>query len=84
MDFFEKSFIVFLNSPCYETPKNAIKKLIKKKRASGYFFSGLRQVYVTFVKLFSTAPLDHQPENPPPCFLFALPAPTHPLNRRRP
>jgi hypothetical protein len=39
--FFEKSFIVFLNSPCYEAPNNAIKKWMgKKNEVSNYFFFG--------------------------------------------
>jgi hypothetical protein len=28
--FFRNIFIVFLNSPCYETPKNAVKKIDKQ------------------------------------------------------
>jgi hypothetical protein len=44
-------FIAFFNSPCYETPKNAIKnpdKAIKKNRASSYFLAP-QQMYVTSV-----------------------------------
>jgi hypothetical protein len=29
MDIFDKYFVVFLNSPWYETPKNVIKKIDK-------------------------------------------------------
>jgi hypothetical protein len=32
MDFPKKVFVVFLNSPCYETPKNAIKIKTKAGR----------------------------------------------------
>jgi hypothetical protein len=50
---------VFLNSPCYETPNNAIKKIdknkIKRKEVTDCF-RGLRQMYVTFISFFSRAP----------------------------
>jgi hypothetical protein len=37
--FQEKVFPVFLNSPCYETPKKRLKKnRLQKKKASNYIF----------------------------------------------
>jgi hypothetical protein len=56
MEFFICFFCVFL-SPCDETPKNAIEKIKGEKTASDYLFLGLRQMYVTFVIFFFTAPL---------------------------
>jgi hypothetical protein len=33
MDFLQKYFMVFLNSPCRETPKNVLKKKSRKKKS---------------------------------------------------
>jgi hypothetical protein len=54
-----KVFFVSLDSPCYEMPKNTTKTegKLKKKKVSDYFFWGLRQIYVTFIIYFFTAPL---------------------------
>jgi hypothetical protein len=61
--FFRILFFVFLNSPCYETPKKTrLKKLIKNKNKNKTeqlttFVLALQQMYVTFAILFRTAPL---------------------------
>jgi hypothetical protein len=54
-----KTIIMFLNSPCYETPKNAIQKnRLKKKLNRTTFFGGLRlrQMHVTSIILFRAPP----------------------------
>jgi hypothetical protein len=56
---------VFLNSPCYETPKNAIKKIDEKmkrnennkNRLIECFLLAPRQMYVTFVIFLCMPPL---------------------------
>jgi hypothetical protein len=47
---------VFSNSPCRETPKNALKKK-EKKKARTYFFCELAQMYVVFSFYFFCRPL---------------------------
>jgi hypothetical protein len=61
MDSFENLFFVFLNSPCYETPKKRVKNIDEKKkkkknRESNCFVLALQQIHVTFVFFFSTPP----------------------------
>jgi hypothetical protein len=41
-------FIAFSNSPCRETPKNALKRIFKTKKMRMYFFCELAQMYVVF------------------------------------
>jgi hypothetical protein len=57
MDFGKNVFFVFLNSPCYETPKKRLKKKSIKKQKATTFFLALRQMYVTFVIFVFAAPL---------------------------
>jgi hypothetical protein len=47
---------VFSNSPCRETPKNALKKIKKKRRYVRTFLCELAQMYVVFSGFFSVAP----------------------------
>jgi hypothetical protein len=65
MDFLQKGFIVFLNSPCYETPKNAI-KIKSTKQMSECFFLGAAANVRHFHYLFFTPP----PPWPPFYFYF--------------
>jgi hypothetical protein len=62
-DFFWKRaqfvFLVFLNSPCRETPKNALKKKGEKRHVRT-FFSELAQMYVGS-SFFFPPPLEWQP-----------------------
>jgi hypothetical protein len=56
---------VFSNSACRgirETPKNALKRLLKKKKARAYFFCELAQTHVViFPLLFFCRPLIQEP-----------------------
>jgi hypothetical protein len=49
-------FLVFSNSPCRETPKNALKKKREKKKVRT-FFCELAQMYVVFSFYFFGRPL---------------------------
>jgi hypothetical protein len=66
---------VFSNSPCRETPKNALKKKKKKKRRYvRTFFCELAQMYVVFSGFFFCRPSDtahstHTAWGPSPEFL---------------
>jgi hypothetical protein len=53
-NFVEKVFIVLLNSPCYETPKNAIKKIEAKKSGLDFLVNFLVKAFRHhfFVKSF--------------------------------
>jgi hypothetical protein len=48
---------VFSNSPCRETPKNALKKKKKRRRYVRTFFCELAQMYVVFSFYFFGRPL---------------------------
>jgi hypothetical protein len=49
--------IAFLNSPCHETPKNAIKKSMKTKKVSSSFVFGVAANARHFRHFFSRPPL---------------------------
>jgi hypothetical protein len=52
----------FLNSPCRETPKNVLKKKVKKKKSDGGWLGlGFSKCTGGSVDLFWAAPRNHGP-----------------------
>jgi hypothetical protein len=57
VDLFEKNYFVFLNSPCYETPKKRVKKIVERIKTSNYFFLSAAANVRHFRPFFFAAPL---------------------------